>query len=78
MGIKGVTPEDLEPSVSGPLVPRGIYLNMKPLTPVMTKLIDVITFVFDAYRALSQFTEDKKLVREARKRAHVYFKMQEQ
>ena len=74
MGVPGVKEEDLVPTVSGPLVPVGIYVGVQRLMPVMVRLVDVLTMTGGSYRLLSELEENPKKSSEYRRLGHSYLK----
>ena len=78
MGVPGIKEEDLVPTMSGYLVLGGIYIGVQMLTPVMVRLVDVLTTIGDSYRLLSKLEENLKKSSEYRKLGHSYLKTMKQ
>ena len=78
MGVPGVKEEDLVPLVSGLLVVGGIYVGVQRLTPVMVRLVDVLTTIGESYRLLSKLEGNPKKFREYRRLGHSYLKTMKQ
>ena len=77
MGVPGIK-EDLVPTVSRHLVLGGIYVGVQMLTPVMVRLVDVLTTIGDSYRLLSKLEENLKKSSEYRRLGHSYLKTMKQ
>lgn len=78
MGIEGVEAEDLNPTVTAPIIPGGTYLVPEKLTPTQQRYIDVLETIGNAYMALANTELDGEKARDARKLGHTYLKSSEQ